>query len=97
MIYSLVIQEIFTSSLGTVHESVKTLHNFFFYDKKELKIFYFEFKRLSSRYIFQVKTSLQSSGGMVVRKRKELYIRVGSLGIFITIINRNPRKKLQNK
>ena len=36
---------------------------YFFYNQKEfrLKIFHFEFKRLSSRYIFQVKTSLQSN------------------------------------
>ena len=35
-----------------------------------LKVFYFEFKWLSSRYIFQVKTFVQSSsgGGMVVEK-----------------------------
>ena len=39
-------------------------------NKKEfrLKMFYFEFKRLSSGYIFQEKNSLQSSGGMVVEK-----------------------------
>ena len=39
----------------------------FFYNQKEfrLKMFYFELKWLSSGYIFQVATSLQSSGGML--------------------------------
>ena len=42
------------------------------YIQKEfrLKIFYFEFKRLSSRYIFQVNSSLQSSGGGIVVEKE---------------------------
>ena len=54
------------------------LFNEFFlnlYNQKEfrLKLFYFEFKWLSFRYIFQVKTSLQSIDSMVDEKKITLY------------------------
>ena len=40
-------------------------------------MFYFKFKRLSSRYIYKVKTSIQSSGGGMVAEKElntELYM-----------------------
>ena len=44
------------------HDKIRFLF-LFFYNQKEfwLQIFYFEYKWLSSRYTFQVKTSLQSN------------------------------------
>ena len=59
-----------------IHSFILSFIHLFLYNQKEfrLKIFYFEFKWLSSRYIFQVKTSLQSSSGMVVGKELHIHL-----------------------